>query len=120
MGATTGNHHTDLTLGAEYELRLIEKLGLGVTMEHSPEAHDGDGVSMGLANIYFHPWKGIRVGAAAGRERVHDHDGSEQVWRATAAYEFHVGHWLAIPTFAVDRVSGHELVVAGVAFGYAF
>ena len=63
-----------VTFGGEYEYRPTRVLGLGVSAEHTPEAHDGGGTTLTLASMLIHPWGGVRLGLGAGVEIVHEDD----------------------------------------------
>lgn len=116
LGGTTGAGHTDYTIGLEYEYRVNEKFGFGPIIEFSPDAHGGDGVSVYMAGLHFHPFGGLRLTGGVGAEVVHAHGGeAEEIFRLGAAYDIELGNAFAIaPTVNVDFVNGHELVVFGV------
>ena len=117
VGATHAKSETDFTFGFEYEYKFDKKWGVGAVFERTNDAHKGDGVSVSLASLYYHPWRDLRLGAGIGRERIGGaHPHSEDLYRLSASYEFHVGSGAVAPTIAVDFVDGKEIWVAGFAF----
>lgn len=113
-----GDH---FTYGLEYEYRFNQEFGAGAVYEYVDGAHDSDGVSVALAALYYHPYAGWRLGAGAGREKVHgSHGGYETLYRVGAAYDFHVGKIGIAPDVSLDRVDGENVLVYGVAFIYSF
>ncbi len=116
----SGGDH--LTYGLEYEYRFNETIGAGVVYEKTENAHHGDGVSVGLAALYYHPYAGWRLGAGLGREKVHgSHGGYETLYRVGVAYDFHVGRFGIAPLVDYDMIEGaNNVLVYGVAFMLAF
>ena len=122
LGATRDAHNdTDATAGVEYEYKFTRQFGIGAVWEKAPDAHDGDGVSVYLGSLYWHPYAGWRLGVGAGEEKVHgSHGHTENLVRASIDYHFLVGGFGIAPTFAVDRVDGENIEVLGVTFSKAF
>ncbi len=122
LGATNDAHSvTDFTVGVEYEYKFTEHFGIGAVYEHSPSAHDDDGVSVYLASAYLHPHAGWRLGLGIGEEKLHgDHGHKQSLYRASVAYDFHIGGFGIAPTFNLDRVDGESIEVYGVTFSKAF
>lgn len=120
VGATDADT-TEFTFGLEYELKFSDKFGIGAVVEHIPNAHHGDGVTVGLAALHFHPAGGLRLTAGIGEEWVHgDHPTSHGLFRLGAAYDFHVGDFGVAPTINVDFVNHTEVIVFGVAVSKHF
>lgn len=121
VGATHVKSETEFTFGLEYEYKLNKTWGVGAVYERSNGAHHNDGVAVALASIYYHPNKNIRLGAGIGQERVgggHPHE--ENLYRLSAAYDFHFQGFGVAPTVAVDFVGGDEALIFGVAFTKPF
>jgi len=112
----------DYTLGIEYEYRFNRNWGVGMVYEHTPGGHDNDGTTLALANGYYHPYKGWRVGLGGGREKVHgSHGYYSWVYRAGAAYDFHVGNFGVAPSVSYDVIESHDnVLVYGIALTYPF
>jgi hypothetical protein len=115
-GATRDAHNdVDETGGIEYEYKFTRQFGIGAVWEKSPDAHDEEGVSVYLASLYWHPHAGWRLGLGAGEEKVHgSHGHTENLVRASIAYDFHVGGFGIAPTFSVDLVDSESIEVLGV------
>ena len=122
LGATNDAHsETDGTAGIEYEYKFTEHFGIGAVYEHSPDAHNDDGVSVYLASAYWHPYAGWRIGLGIGEEKLHgSHGHEESLYRASIAYDFHIGGFGIAPTFNLDRVDGESIEVYGVTLSKAF
>lgn len=120
LGATHVDKATNPSYGLEYEYKL-RQWGLGWVFEHTPGAHHNDGMSVGLVSLYFHPDPSVRLGFGLGKERIGgDHPHQQSLWRLSASYDFHIGHYGIAPAIAVDRIKDKSAVVAGLAFIYPF
>ncbi len=121
-GVTNDTHdETNYTLGVEYEYKASDQLGVGVVYEHTPEAHDQEGVSVYLAALYIHPYAGFRIGVGLGEEKIHGSHGSkEDLRRISLAYDFHVGEFGIAPAVSIDRIDGENAEVYGVVFSKGF
>jgi len=135
LGATNddegdnAHHHdqTDFTIGGEYEYRFSEHFGFGAVIEHSPEAHEDDGVTVVLGALHYHPFNhhedfgGLRLTVGAGAEFVHDH-GEEHLYRLLGvAYDLEITDRLALaPTFNIDFVQNREIFVFGLVMSTHF
>lgn len=120
IGATDADT-TEFTFGAEYELKFSKMFGIGGVVEHVPKAHHGDGTTVALAALHFHPAGGLRLTAGIGEEWVHGaHPTSHGLWRLGAAYDFEVQGFGVAPTINVDFVNHQEVVVFGVALSKHF
>lgn len=120
-GFTSVSGNTDGTFGFEYERRFTQYLGAGVVWEKTPNAHHGDGTSIFMGQVHLHPWQELRLSVGYGREKLHgDHPHSTDVWRAGAAYDFHVGGFGVAPTFNLDRIDGHTAKVFGIVLNKGF
>lgn len=116
VGYTQAEDETHFTYGIEYEYKFTSQWGVGAVYEKTDDAHHGDGITVKLASLYYHPINSIRLGIGAGREKIGgDHPHSEDLYRLSASYEFHLGDFGLAPTFAVDFIDGHEAYVLGVA-----
>jgi hypothetical protein len=128
LGATdddegdNAHHHdqTDFTIGGEYEYRFSKHFGFGVVVEHTPEAHESDGVTVALGALHYHPFNrhdtfgGLRLSIGAGAEFVHDF-GEEPLYRLGASYDFEITDKFAIaPTVNLDFVQNREILVFGL------
>ncbi|MCF6292706.1 MAG: hypothetical protein L3J04_04850 [Robiginitomaculum sp.] len=116
VGATDSGK-TDFTVGVEYERRVSEMFGFGGVIEHTPDAHNGDGVSVALVELFVHPVGRWRVIGGVGAEKLHGDSGyTKTIFRTGIAYDFIVGDFEIAPTFNVDHVDGKQLTVFGVSF----
>ncbi len=116
LGATDSGE-TDFTIGVEYERRVSELFGFGGVIEHTPDAHNGDGVSIALAELFIHPAGGLRLIGGVGAEKLHGASGyTKTLFRTGVAYDFQVGDFEIAPTFNVDYVGGNQATVFGVSF----
>jgi len=120
-GFTNVDGDTHGTFGLEYERRISQEFGVGVIFETTPGAHHGDGTSIYMGLLHFHPWQELRVSVGYGKEDIH-HEGahSVDVWRAGIAYDFHVGGLGIAPSINFDRIDGHTAKVFGVALTKGF
>ena len=88
-----------------------------MSYEKVDDAHQGDGVTVTLAELFYHPLNNVRIGFGIGKEKVGGaHPFSENLYRVSANYEFHVGDFGIEPTVAVDFIDGEEAYVFGLAF----
>ncbi|WP_258872670.1 hypothetical protein [Thalassotalea euphylliae] len=116
IGATHIESETEFTFGFEYEYKLDAQWGVGAVFERTNDGAHSDGVAVGLAALYYHPIKNVRLGAGIGEERIggaHPHD--ETLYRLSASYDFHVAEFGLAPTIAVDFIDNEEAIVFGVA-----
>ncbi len=121
LGATHVESETEFTFGFEYEYKLDNNWGIGAVYERSNDAHHNDGVAVALAAIYYHPTKSIRLGAGIGQERIGGgHPHKEDLYRVSAAYDFHLQGFGIAPTIAVDFVDDEEALVFGIAITKPF
>jgi len=117
LGATHLDSETVFSYGLEYEYKFDSSWGAGAVYEETNDAHHGDGVTVVLAALYYHPLKYIRVGIGAGTAKVGGaHSYSENLYRLSANYDYHLGDFSIEPTIAVDFADGEEALVLGVAF----
>lgn len=116
LGYTNAGSETHFTYGIEYEYKFNKSWGLGAIYEETDDAHDGDGITVKLAELFYHPMNNVRIGAGVGKEKIGGSSHSEDLYRVSANYEFHVGDFGIEPTFAVDFIDGEEAYVLGVAF----
>ncbi|MGB0895682.1 MAG: hypothetical protein ACPGUD_14915, partial [Parashewanella sp.] len=100
--------------------------GIGGVWEKTPDGHNnGHGhkkdTSVKVISAYWHK-DYFRLGLGIGQEKVHGtHSHTEDLIRASAAYDFHLTPNLGIaPSVAIDRVDGQNVYVYGAAITYAF
>ncbi|WP_100644113.1 hypothetical protein [Alteromonas facilis] len=121
VGNTNFDGENDFTLGLEYEYRFDPKWGVEFVYERINDAHHGDGTTILVAQIMYHPFDYFRIGAGVGEEKIggaHPHD--ETLYRLTFAYDFQVSDFEIAPTLSFDRIDSETAVVAGLAFIYPF
>ena len=114
VGATHAEGNDEATVGLEYEYRLNEQFGVGALLDHA----GGDVDSTIVAGaVFFHPYEGLLLLAAAGNE--HTHHGDELVLRAGIGYEFEIGDgWTLTPLLNFDFVENEETKeVYGISIG---
>ena len=118
IGDARLDHANELAVGLEYEARLANWVGVGVVAERMPGAHHSDGVTLALAGVHLHPYKGLRISTVAGAEFVGgDHPQRKFLFRLGGAYDIPIGHWGAVaPTFNLDFVNNERVPVFGTAF----
>jgi predicted porin len=115
IGYTNANDETHFTYGLEYEYKFNRTWGLGAVYEKIDNAHHGDGVTVKVAELFYHPLNSLRFGLGIGKEKVGGaHPHSEDLYRLSASYEYHVGDFGLEPTFAVDFIDGEQAYVLGV------
>ena len=112
---------TAFTLGADYEYRVNEILGLGFVVEHAFE--DIDATTL-LATADIHVWQGLAFQTGPGVEFVdgEDDEGREEefTYRIGALYEFEFGRFTISPQIHYDFTTGADSLVFGGAVGFAF
>lgn len=111
IGDTNEDRRNGFTVGLEYEYRVSQLLGLGITAEHVAGEFD---TNVFVAPIALHsgPWK---VYAGPGIED--GEEGSEFLMRVGLEYGFHFGEYEISPQVDVDFVDGEQLFVLGVVVG---
>ncbi|ARN76284.1 hypothetical protein BST96_03110 [Oceanicoccus sagamiensis] len=121
FGVTHSDGDNNLSIGLEYEYRINNSWGAGATYERTPQAHDGDGVSVYYLAGYWHPNDHWRFGLGAGKERIHgSHGHTEDLVRVSASYDFHIGEYGVAPTLDLDEVDGEVIEVFGIAISRRF
>ena len=117
IGYTHAEHENEFTYGIEYEYKINADWGVGAVYEKTDDAHHEDGVTVKLAQVYYHTPQHIRLGVGIGKEKIGgDHPHTEDLYRVSASYEYHVGDFAIEPTIAVDFIDGEEAYVLGIAF----
>jgi hypothetical protein len=117
IGYTNADSKTEFTYGIEYEYKLNKYWGGGFVYEEVVDAHHGDGVSVKVAQLFYHPLKNVRLGLGGGKEKIGgNHPHSEDLYRLSASYEYHIGNFGIAPTFAADFIDGEKAYVFGVSF----
>lgn len=126
VGVTDSDYSNETAYGLEYEYRFNKAWGIGGVWEKTPDGHnDGHGhkedISVKVISAYWHK-DYFRLGLGVGKEKVHgEHSHTEDLIRASAAYDFHLTPNLGIaPSVAVDRIDGNNVYVYGAAITYAF
>jgi len=116
-GITHVDGETDLTWGLEYEYKINSTWGVGVSYEDLPNGHEGDGVSVKVANLFYHPDSNWRIGVGYGEEKIGGYKPkTKNLYRLVGSYDFHLGDFGIAPTLAIDFVeSGEDALVLGVA-----
>lgn len=116
LGNTEEGHENGFTIGADYEYRLKQVVGLGGVTEYI----GGDFDSFLVAGLVFiHPYRDLRFVIGPGVEKRD----SEYVslLRLGIGYRFHVGKaWTIAPEFNVDFGERDEALVYGVSIGRGF
>ena len=115
-GYTNASDETHFTYGLEYEYKINPTWGLGGVYEKIDDAHHGDGVTVTVAALFYHPLNNLRFGVGVGKEKIGGaHPHTEDLYRLTASYEYHFGDFGLEPTLAVDFIDGEKAYVLGVA-----
>lgn len=116
LGNTEEGHENGFTIGADYEYRQTELIGLGGVTEYI----GGDFDSFVLAGLVFiHPYRDLRFVLGPGFENRD----SENIFflRVGIGYRFHVGKaWTIAPEVNVDLFERDEALVYGVSIGRGF
>ena len=121
LGTANIDNDRDFAYGLEYEYKFNDTWGLGPVFEKTTNAHGGDGVYVRLVSLYAHVTPSIRLGLGYGEESIGEHSGSEDLIRASAAYDFHFDGGLGIaPTLALDFVDGERNEIFGIEFTKSF
>jgi hypothetical protein len=117
VGYTNAADETHFTYGLEYEYKFNQTWGVGGVYEKVDDAHHGDGVTVKVAELFYHPLNNIRLGVGVGEEKIGGaHPHTEDLYRLTASYDYHIGDFGLAPTIAVDFIDGEKAYVFGVAF----
>jgi hypothetical protein len=137
IGGTRLPHEHGVTVGAEYEYKLSERFGAGVTAE-SVGGNMNENVFVALG--YFHPVESLSLFLGGGWDRrlkVEPESGSEEVGtfsdaegelrgrrplaRVGLGYEIPLGRAVvAIPNLSLDFAGGETIAVFGVTVGFGF
>lgn len=105
-----------LTVGATYEYRLVDLVGIGAFGEYA--GGDLDAWSFG-APFFVHPYRELRIVLAPGFE--HKEGENEFLFRVGIGYDFPVtGRWSLAPELNADFVDGEVNLVYGVSIGVSF
>ena len=116
IGYTHASDETHFTYGLEFEYKFNQNWGLGAVYENIDDAHHGDGVTVTVASLFYHPSNNVRLGLGVGKEKIGGaHPHTEDLYRLTASYDYHIGHFGLAPTLAVDFIDGEKAYVFGVA-----
>lgn len=105
-----------LTVGATYEYRLVDLVGIGAFGEYA--GGDLDAWSFG-APFFVHPYRELRIVLAPGFE--HKEGENEFLFRVGIGYDFPVtGRWSLAPELNADFVDGEVNLVYGISIGVSF
>ncbi len=114
VGLANEGRDDGLAVGAEYERRIDESLGLGVLVEHTFGDFDTWVFAVPLT-LHVEEWKFV---LAAG---IEDRDGrSENLVRIAVGYGVETSKLKMTPTLNVDFVDDETVFVLGVAFSWPF
>jgi len=117
LGFTHADSEKEFTYGFEYEYKFNSDWGIGALYEKTNDAHHGDGVSVKLLQAFYHTPAHIRIGVGVGKEKIGGaHPHSEDLYRLSATYEYHIGDFAVEPTIAVDFIDSKKAYVFGLAF----
>ena len=121
LGVTHFDGENNFTAGLEYEYKFTPNWGAGFVYEETPSAHYDDGVNVFVASLFYHPNKNIKLGVGLGEEEIEGaHPHTEDLYRISAAYDFHVGDFGIAPTLAVDFIDDEQAIVFGIAIVQPF
>ncbi len=118
IGATTKtNGDTEFAIGLEYERRFTDLLGAGLVVEWEPDFEER---VLAAPALFVHPVGELLITVAPGAQ--FEENGTHFVFRLGAAWEFELGHGLALaPTLNYDFVEGaHDAISYGLVLNFAF
>lgn len=117
IGATHFDNETNFTYALEYEYKFNPKFGAGLIYERTENAHHGDGVTLKIAALYYHPVSSFRLGIGYGEEKVGGEiQHTEELYRVVASYDYHFENFSVAPTLAFDFIDGETATVFGLGF----
>ena len=117
LGVTTFDSETKFSYALEYEYKFTEQWGTGFIYERTDKAHHGDGTTLKIAALYYHPKPFFRFGLGVGKEKVGGHHPHEEdLVRVVSSYDYHFESFSVAPTFAVDFIDGERAYIVGVGF----
>lgn len=142
LGITDTDETSETSYGVEYEYRFDQHWGLGAVYEITPELHEAHHapehgelhhISSGNANEkadvtvylisgYYHIGA-LRLGLGFGQEEVDGVSGEKDLFRISAAYDFHVTDNVGIaPTLSIDTINDDQVYVYvyGVTLNWMF
>jgi hypothetical protein len=123
IGESHEGARNGITFGADLEVRLARRVGVGITGEHVNEPFREN---VWVAPLVIHPSHGLRIMVGPGLERATRDEaphGFEQhlLLRGGIGYDFALRHgWTLDPDVAVDFVDGQRVLVYAVAIGKEF
>jgi hypothetical protein len=117
LGATNVDGETDSTWGIEYEYKFNNEWGIGAVYEETPDGHDGDGVNVKVASLFYRPTSNWRFGVGFGQEKIEGKKPkTKDLYRLVGSYDFHIGDFGIAPTLAIDFIDGgKDAFVFGIA-----
>lgn len=121
--------HTSFAIGADYEYRFTETLGIGPAVDFVMGKHARE--ALAVAGLFIHPSGGWRLYIAPGAEFVEkeEEEGHETTTKREASFvirlgidhAFHAGGISISPALNVDLIGEMKTTfVYGVAFGKGF
>ena len=113
VGGTHQDDDNEFSVGATYERRLDEKIGLGLTAEYTKARE-----YVVIVPLFWHPAEPWRFLLAPGTEI--DDGENEFLVRVGGSYEFGFPGWSLSPELNVDYVDDDFALVVGVSFGWKF
>lgn len=116
LGYTHVGNNTEFTYGIEYEYKFSTHWGAGLVYEETDDGHYGDGITVKVASLFYHPYSNLRLGLGIGNEKIGGaHPHKEDLIRLSASYEYLFGDFGLAPVLAVDFIDGEEAYVMGIA-----
>ena len=116
LGGTFEDNDSGFTIGANYEYRVRQGIGLGGLIEHAGGELDATVVA---GVVFLHPYEKWKILVAAGNE--HRDGDNDFLVRVGGEYEFPLeDNFSVAPGFYVDFVGGDQKLIFGVDFGIAF
>ncbi len=119
LGGTHVEHETAFTVGADYEYRLSNWVGVGALIDYAG-GHLDERIVAGM--VIVHPIRPLAVLLAAGQDhRVeHGHGENSFVVRVGAVYYFEAGRFSIGPSYFLDTTNGETLHVFGITIATGF
>lgn len=118
LGVTHKNDKYGFSIGAMYERRITELVGIGLILENTPQISER---IVTLPSLFLHPYGGLSLALAPGFEFTDDDDTSYML-RVGAGWDFELGKGFTIaPELNYDFVYEEKnAVVFGITLGVEF